>query len=157
MTTDQFLEGSLPPSEHGVSRASRLRILVVEDHADTAATMAELLRLLGHEVFVAGSGVEALPYAEKNSPDAVLLDIGLPGMSGWEIAQRIQAFPGGRRPLLVAITGYGQEADRERSRAAGIHFHLVKPVDPEELEQLLRRFHAILPRSPGPGNETGAS
>jgi CheY-like chemotaxis protein len=73
-------------------------------------------------------------------PDVVLLDIGLPGMDGWELARLIRTLPGLRRPLLVAITSYGQEADRERSRQAGIHVHFLKPVDPVELAQLLQRF-----------------
>src|SRR5262249_54582775 len=122
----------------------QLRILLVEDHADTAATMAELLRLHGYDVLVFGTGIEALRHAQANPPDVVLLDIGLPGMDGWELAQRLRALPGPRGPLLVAITGYGQEVDRERSRQAGIHLHLVKPVDPVDLEQVLQRFHELL-------------
>jgi CheY-like chemotaxis protein len=121
-----------------------LHLLLVEDDADTAASFALLLQLLGHEVQVARDGPEALLQAEDNPPDVVLLDIGLPGMDGWQVARRLHLIAGGRTPLLVAITGYGQEADRERSRQAGIHLHLLKPLDPSELEELLRRFQAIL-------------
>jgi CheY-like chemotaxis protein len=144
MTIDHASAGDLLPSDRGVASLCRLRILVVEDHQHTAATLAELLRLYGHEVLVASAGVEALHQAKLSPPDVVLLDIGLPGMDGWELTQRIQELPGCDRLLLVALTGYGQEADRERSRQAGIHLHLLKPVEPAALEQLLERFQTIL-------------
>jgi CheY-like chemotaxis protein len=143
MSTEHPPEGS-PPPDRSSSRPKQLRILVVEDHADTAASLAELLRLYGHEIRVAGNGAEALCQVESSPPDVVLLDIGLPGMDGWEVARRLRLSPGGRMPLLMAITGYGQEADRERSRRAGSHLHLLKPVDSVESQQLLRRFQATL-------------
>jgi CheY-like chemotaxis protein len=144
MTTDPSPESFLPPRDQSSSGLRALRILAVEDHADTAASLAELLRLYGHEIVVAGDGAEAIHQAEMNPPDVVLLDIGLPGMDGWEVARRLQQLPAARKPLLVAMTGYGQEADREHSRQAGIHLHLLKPLDPAELERLLRRFQIIL-------------
>ena len=122
---------------------SKLRVLVVEDHADTAESVAVLLRLHGHEVDVAPDGPTALRIAAQNPPDVALLDIGLPGMDGFEVARRLQERPG-KKPLLVAVTGYGQEEDRRRSEQAGIDLHLLKPVDPEELKQLLARFKTII-------------
>jgi CheY-like chemotaxis protein len=123
---------------------SKLRVLVVEDHADSAATLAVLLRLHGHEVDVAPDGPTALRIAAQNPPDVALLDIGLPGMDGFEVARRLQEQAAGKMPLLVAVTGYGQEEHRRRSKQAGIDLHLLKPVDPEELKKLLARFKTII-------------
>jgi CheY-like chemotaxis protein len=123
---------------------SKLRVLVVEDHADSAETLAVLLRLHGHEVDVAPDGPTALRIAAQNPPDVALLDIGLPGMDGFEVARRLQEQVAGKMPLLVAVTGYGQEEHRRRSKQAGIDLHLLKPVDPEELKQLLARFKTII-------------
>jgi CheY-like chemotaxis protein len=112
------------------------RALVVDDNEDTAESLALLLRLWGHTVFVAHDGPEALEVARVHQPEVVLLDLGLPGMDGYEVARRL----GGsdpRRPLLWAMTGYAQEEDRRRSKEAGFDQHLVKPVDPDALEMLL--------------------
>jgi PAS domain S-box-containing protein len=117
--------------------AGSLRVLVVDDNRDSAETMALLLRLWGHEAQPAESGPAALSLAENFRPHAVLLDIGLPGMDGYAVAQRLRALPGLDRPLLVAMTGYGQEHDRRRSREAGFDHHLVKPVEPDILRRLL--------------------
>src|SRR6516162_6114764 len=103
---------------------SKLRVLVVEDHADTAASMAVLLRIRGHEVEVAPDGPSALRIAADRPPDVALLDIGLPGLSGWHVARRLRERAPGKTPLLIAVTGYGREADRRRSLEAGIHLHL---------------------------------
>jgi CheY-like chemotaxis protein len=116
-----------------------LRILLVEDHADTAASWALLLRLAGHAVEVVSDGITALQTALANTPDVLLLDIGLPGMDGWQVATRLTEQLKRDRPLLVAMTGHGQAEDQRRSDAAGIHLHLVKPVDPQWLQSLLRR------------------
>jgi CheY-like chemotaxis protein len=123
---------------------SKLRVLVVEDHADTAESVAVLLRLHGHEVDVAPDGPAALRIAAQNPPDVALLDIGLPGMNGFEVARRLQEQPAGKKPLLVAVTGYGREEDRRRSEQAGIDLHLLKPVDPEQLKKLLARFKTLI-------------
>ena len=141
MGMDWTLEGSACPPESG---KAGLRILVVEDHEDTAATLALLLRMEGHEVQVAPDGPAALEAVQFASPDVVLLDIGLPGMSGWEVARWVTGQPAEKRPLLVAITGYGREEDRRRSAEAGIDHHLLKPVDPAELLGLLRRFYQVV-------------
>ncbi|HET7810925.1 MAG TPA: ATP-binding protein [Steroidobacteraceae bacterium] len=113
------------------------RILVVDDNEDAANTLAMILKMEGHEVDTAYSGAEALEHIADFSPRVVLLDIGLPGLDGFEIARRIRSRPGGRDIRLVAITGYGQEADRVRTREAGFTDHLVKPVDFGSLERVL--------------------
>lgn len=122
----------------------RMRVLVVEDNAKAADGLARLLRQAGHEVEVAADGPAAVSAAENNHPDVVLLDIGLPGPCGWEVAEMLHALPADKRPLLVAVTGYGDEEDRRRSREVGIDLHLTKPVDPDQLQQLLGRFRSFV-------------
>jgi CheY-like chemotaxis protein len=122
---------------------STFRILLVEDHADTADSMAMILRLYGHDVVVARDGLTALQIADDNSPDVVLLDIALPNMDGWRVARELRQPSAKKRQLLVAITGYGDKAARLRSYEAGIDLHLVKPVDGEELQKLLASYHRI--------------
>jgi CheY-like chemotaxis protein len=117
--------------------ANRRRILVVDDNTDAAASLSELLELTGHVVHTVHDGPAALEAAMRLKPDAVLLDIGLPGMSGYDIAREIRGQPWGRDVLLVALTGWGQAKDRIRSREAGFDRHLVKPIDFAELEELL--------------------
>jgi CheY-like chemotaxis protein len=117
-------------------------MLVVDDNADTADSLAMLLRLHGHEVQVAYNGPAALQAAEAGPFDVILLDIGLPRMDGYEVARRLRARADGARPVLVAITGYAYEADRRRSQEAGFDHHLVKPVGPDRLEELLRTLTA---------------
>jgi signal transduction histidine kinase/integral membrane sensor domain MASE1/CheY-like chemotaxis protein len=118
-------------------RPSGRRILVVEDNADVAETLALLLREWGHQTLVAHDGHAALEAADRHRPDVVLLDIGLPGMDGYEVARRLRQEYGLSSALLIAVTGYGQEEDRRRSREASIDHHLVKPVDPALLARLL--------------------
>jgi two-component system, OmpR family, response regulator len=102
--------------------------------------MSLVLRHHGHDVRIARDGTQAIAAAQAAPPDVVLLDIGLPGMNGYDLARQLQVGSAGRTPLLVAVTGYGQEKDRLRSAEAGIHLHLVKPVDPKELEAALRSW-----------------
>ncbi len=132
--------------EHRQWRA--LRVLVVEDHEDTAATLAMLLRLYGYEVEVAVDGPTALQVVQLSRPDVVLLDIGLPRMNGWLVAKKIQEQCTGKRPFLVAFTGFGMEADQLRSQEAGIDLHLMKPVDGDVLDSVLKRFQAVIMPSP---------
>ncbi|MFL5243961.1 MAG: response regulator [Gemmataceae bacterium] len=120
-----------------MTEVSPLRVLVVDDARDTADTLAYLVRLWGHEVRVAYDGFAALGEALEYGPDIVLMDIGMPGMDGWEAVSRLRQQEGCRRALCVAVTAYGKEEDRSRSRQAGFDYHLVKPLDPEVLEQLL--------------------
>ena len=114
------------------------RILVVDDNKDAAASLGTLLRKLGHDVQTATNGVAALEAMPLFRPSFVLLDLGMPGMSGFEVAQRARQLPECRDAVLIALTGWGQEEDRQRSREAGFDHHLVKPVDLDELGSLLQ-------------------
>ena len=118
--------------------AKGLRILIVDDNRDAAGMLAMLLQFSGHETHMAHDGVEAVEATTKLQPDVILLDIGLPRLNGYEAARKIreqQEQPG--RPLLVALTGWGQDEDRRRSEEAGFDAHLVKPVDEAALGKLL--------------------
>jgi PAS domain S-box-containing protein len=121
----------LPPAS--VAR----RVLVVDDNVDAAESMATLLRLWGHQVRLAHNGPEALQAAGQCQPEVVVLDIGLPGMNGYEVARFLRQDPRFGQPLLVAVTGYGEEEDQRRSTEAGFDRHLVKPVAPEALRQVV--------------------
>ncbi len=114
-----------------------LRILVVDDSVDAAETLAMLLQLSGHEVRTAHDGLAAIGAAIEFLPNVVLLDIGLPGMNGFEVAKRLRQEPAFANPLLVAMTGYGEALARQRSKEAGFDHHLVKPVDFEKVEAIL--------------------
>jgi signal transduction histidine kinase/ActR/RegA family two-component response regulator len=118
------------------ARVSR-RIVVVDDDVDTAETLSMLLELLGDQVTIANEGLAALATVERVKPSVVLLDIGMPRMDGYEVARRLRQLPGGAQLSLIALTGWGQRDDRERSRAAGFDHHLVKPVALDTLEGLL--------------------
>jgi CheY-like chemotaxis protein/two-component sensor histidine kinase len=115
----------------------RLKVVVIEDNRDAADSLQLLLGLLGHEVRVAYSGPEGLQAASEVCPDVVLSDIGLPGLDGYGVAAALRRQPATAQARLIAVTGYGAEEDRRRSREAGFDFHLVKPVEPEELLRLL--------------------
>lgn len=116
-----------------------MRVLIVEDYPDSAEALAHIVRLWGHEARVAVDGFGALETAAGFDPDVILLDIGLPGIDGFEVARRLRADERHARTLIVAVTGYNEPADRERSRLAGIDHHLRKPVDITTLELLLVR------------------
>jgi DNA-binding response OmpR family regulator len=135
----------------GMRDTPPLSVLVVDDQDDTAQSTAQLLTLYGHDVRVAPHGTDALREVDARTPDVVLLDIGLPGMSGWEVAARVRARARGKQPVVVAVTGYGSEADRWRSADAGVDLHLVKPADPVALIGLLDRVRGLLAPSPGAG------
>jgi PAS domain S-box-containing protein len=113
------------------------RLLVVDDNREHADTLALYLGFAGHHVRVAYNGLDAVAVAAESAPDAVLMDLGMPGLDGYEAARRIRAQPGGAARVLVAVTGWGQADDRRRSRAAGFDAHLVKPVDPPALLALV--------------------
>jgi len=118
--------------------------MVVEDDEDSADSLAMLLRLNGHDVLLATDALSAVEAARAHDLDVVLLDIGLPGTDGLHVARWFEDHPAAKKPLLVAITGYGMDEDRVRSRKAGIDLHLVKPVDPRQLMALLKRFCQII-------------
>lgn len=122
--------------DRGAAAAKR-RLLVVDDNKDAAESMSMLLEMWGHEVAFAYDGPSALQTAKQWQPEAVFLDIGLPGMDGYEVAERLRELPQARDVVLIAITGYGQEDDRLRSQRAGIDHHLVKPVAPDALRNLI--------------------
>jgi CheY-like chemotaxis protein len=119
--------------------ASIRRVLVVDDNVDAAGMLRALLEGLGHEVEAVHSGIEALAAAERFKPDVVLLDLGMPGMSGHEVARELRRRWTGAEPLIVAVTGWGKPEDRARARDAGVDVHLVKPVEEEELREVLGR------------------
>jgi CheY-like chemotaxis protein len=115
------------------------RVLVVDDNEDSATSLAAMFEILGHEARVAFDGVAAVETAESFKPDIVLLDIELPRLNGLAAARKIREQCWGQGILLVAVTGRGDEQDRRQSVAAGFDLHLVKPVDPEALENVLAR------------------
>jgi PAS domain S-box-containing protein len=123
--------------QHQEPLSSGKRLLVVDDNQDAALSLATLMRLQGHEVRVAHDGTSALEVATSYRPDMVLLDIGMPGMDGYEVARRMRQLPGLQKIVLAALTGWGQHKDRRRTAEAGFDYHLVKPVEPKCLESLL--------------------
>ncbi len=128
-----------PPSSRPPASAEGLRILVVDDNVDTVQGMAKLLGLLGHEVRVAHTGPEGVEAARKHRPEVVLLDIGLPGMDGYQVAGALRRADSSRDALIIGVSGYGQDQDRRRSQEAGFDHHLIKPVDFDLLLTLLTR------------------
>jgi signal transduction histidine kinase/CheY-like chemotaxis protein len=126
-----------PEVRRSVQPLPARRILIVDDSRDGGESLSVLLRVLGADVSLVHSGRAALQAVESFRPDVVLLDIGMPGMDGYEVARRIRANPLNRGMMLIALTGWGQEEDRQRSAAAGFNHHLVKPADIDQLRQLL--------------------
>ena len=122
----------------------RMRVLIVDDNLDAAESLATILRLQGLDVTSASDGYEALRMAESARPDVVILDIGLPGLDGYEVARRIRQQPWGAGMLLVAVSGWGQPEDKRRSAEAGVSHHLVKPVNPFDIEQLIAEHGASI-------------
>jgi CheY-like chemotaxis protein len=119
-----------------------LRILVVDDNTDAAESLRMLLSVFGHQVEIAHDGQRALATAQTQKPQLVFLDIGLPGMDGYEVARRLRSDAGLADSKLIALSGYGTEADQKRSREAGFNRHLVKPVDPGELPAIIAQVTA---------------
>ncbi|HEY6100201.1 MAG TPA: response regulator, partial [Anaeromyxobacter sp.] len=143
--------GAVPEPPRAPRRSDgdmRLRVLVVEDHPDVAATMADALELLGYSVRLARDAEEGMRACLESPPDVALLDIGLPGRSGYDLAREIRARLPHEAIGLVAVTGYGQEEDRRRAREAGIDHHLVKPVELDELKAVIERLAFQEPVSP---------
>jgi PAS domain S-box-containing protein len=114
-----------------------MRVAVVDDNKDGAESLAALLRLQGHEVAVAHNGFDALQVADALRPDVMVLDIGLPGLDGYEVARHIRQQPWSSHVLLIAVSGWGQENDKRRSADVGIDYHLVKPVNPADLDRMM--------------------
>lgn len=125
--------------ESAALAAEGRRVLVVDDNVDAADLMCMLLNLSGHETCTAYGGAEALKLASAFCPQVIFLDIGLPGMNGYEVARRLRASPASKAALLVAVTGWGGEEDRRKSKAAGFDLHLTKPVDPAAIDEIMAR------------------
>jgi CheY-like chemotaxis protein len=126
-----------PVADAGPAASRPLRVLVVDDNTDTVLTFAILLKASGHDVRTAHDGPSGVEAALAYRPDVALLDIGLPGLNGYEVAKRIRQEPTLQNAVLVALTGYGQETDREISRQAGFNHHMVKPANFDKLQQIL--------------------
>lgn len=134
-----------PEAERAAQDATGRRVLVVDDNVDACTMLAHFLRYQGYAVQTAYTGPAALQTAETWRPDVVLLDIGLPGLDGYEVARRVRAQPALAKMKLVAITGYGQESDVQLAREAGFDSHLTKPVDPMDVQKLLATWNAPKP------------
>jgi CheY-like chemotaxis protein len=139
LPTARTIADDEPPvvAREELRRQSCARVVVVEDNADAAESLLMLLELLGHRVRVFHDGLSALEAVRTDAPDVMLVDIGLPGMDGYEVARRAREEPGLRKAVLVALTGYGRDDDRNRAIAAGFDYHLAKPIDVGELQLLI--------------------
>jgi CheY-like chemotaxis protein len=132
-----LVEGPTNPFETKTTVPAALRVLVVDDNQDSADTMAELLSAVGAKVEVAYDGDSALQVLRSHRPSVVLLDLGMPGLDGHEVARRMRQDPEFRDVTLIALTGWGQEENRRRTKEAGFDHHLVKPVEFAKLQALL--------------------
>ena len=139
---DELLARQAPrdePPRKGAGRDMPRRIVVIDDNADAADSMAMLLRLKGHEVHVAYDGLAGVSTALDTKSDCVIVDIGLPGIDGFEVARRLRSHDADHTFTLIALTGYGQVEDKEKSEAAGFDHYVVKPVAQGDLEELIQR------------------
>lgn len=119
-----------------------MKVLVADDNRDAALSLGVLLELSDHEVLIAHDGEDALKIARQAMPDAMILDIGMPRLTGDQVARAVRSEPWGQRVFLVAVTGWGEPEDKERASAAGFDHHLTKPIDVEVMEKLLGDFAA---------------
>jgi len=142
MLADNQMADARSPDPAMKPPARSFRILVVDDNQDSALSMAMMLSIMGHDTRTAHDGESAVTTAESFLPDVVLLDIGLPKLNGYEVAQRIRQQPWGESMYLIAVTGWGQDEDRQRSAEVGLNVHMVKPVEPATLEKLLAELHS---------------
>jgi two-component system CheB/CheR fusion protein len=124
--------------------AAGLRILVVEDYLDSARSMAIMLGMFGHEVEIALDGRNALASARRTEPDVVVLDLGLPDMDGWEVAEALGKHATQKKPFIIVVSAHGGPEHVRRSREVGVDLHLVKPIDPQYLEGVLKRFQQVI-------------
>src|SRR6185369_12645763 len=127
----------MPVADNGSAAAGDRRVLIVDDNQDSADSLSMLLEITGNKTFQAHDGVEALEAVEKYRPEVILLDIGLPKLDGHEVCRRVREKPWGRDIVIIALTGWGQDDDRRKSEEAGFNGHLVKPVDYDQLLELL--------------------
>jgi CheY-like chemotaxis protein len=137
----------VPLTDASAPRGTARRILIADDNRDGAESLGLLLQMECHEVHLAHDGAAALEMARRLKPEFALLDIGMPGLTGYEVAARIRAEDWGRQMTLIAVTGWGQESDRQKARLAGFDHHLTKPIDLTELVRLFAgtrgQFHAV--------------
>lgn len=138
------------PFASNLSPQRVLRILVAEDNEDAAATQEALLKMLGHEVWVASTGPAAIEAARRHLPDVLVCDIGLPGLSGYEVAKAVRSEPACRGMTMIAVTGYGDEHSRADAIAAGFDLHFSKGGNPLEM---LRELEGVANRGPAQGNQ----
>jgi signal transduction histidine kinase len=149
MTVAPTREPAAATPAPGADEESALRILVVDDNQDSACSMTLLLELQGHQVHVAHAGHAALRLAGECAPDVILLDIGMPGMNGYEVAKQLRSQPAFADTLLIAVTGYGRASDVKQTESAGFDHHLVKPIDYDKLQSLLAaRASRAAPQAP---------
>jgi CheY-like chemotaxis protein len=131
-----------PVSHNESAESTRHCILVVDDNHDATVSLALLLKMSGHEVHTAGDGEEAIERAQQVHPNIIFMDLGMPRMDGLEAARHIRALPQGHRINIIALTGWAQESDHERTHGAGMDFHLVKPISSEALHNVLNQVNA---------------
>jgi two-component system CheB/CheR fusion protein len=137
-----------PVAPDSLPQSSALKVLIVEDNADAAESLRVLLDLFGHRVIAVNSGFAAIEAAHGDLPDVMLIDIGLPGMDGYEVARRLRRDPLFKSVVLVALTGYGREEDKRQALAAGFDHHLIKPVNAEALRRFLSQLGTDEPAKP---------
>jgi CheY-like chemotaxis protein len=142
LAKNQMADVNIETAPSVTTTPPHFRILVVDDNHDSALSLAMMLSIMGHETRTAHDGESAVATAESFLPDVVLLDIGLPKLNGYEVAQRIRENTWGQSMFLIAVTGWGQEEDRQRSSEVGLNVHMVKPVEPAALERLLSELRS---------------
>ncbi len=142
LANNQMADVNIDTAPAVTTTPQHFRILVVDDNHDSALSLAMMLSIMGHETRTAHDGESAVATAESFLPDVVLLDIGLPKLNGYEVAQRIRQNAWGQSMFLIAVTGWGQEEDRQRSSEVGLNVHMVKPVEPAALERLLSELRS---------------
>jgi CheY-like chemotaxis protein len=128
--------------EEDVDVSAKQRIVIADDHLDSLSSLAMMLKIGGNDVRTARHGIEAIEVAAAFQPAVILLDIGMPELNGYETCRRIRKEPWGSEIIMIALTGWGQEEDKRKSKEAGFDYHLVKPVDPDVLEKLLTTLPA---------------
>jgi CheY-like chemotaxis protein len=142
LANNQMADVNIDTAHSVNTTPQHFRILVVDDNHDSALSLAMMLSIMGHETRTAHDGESAVVTAESFLPEVVLLDIGLPKLNGYEVAQRIRESEWGQSMFLIAVTGWGQEEDRQRSSEVGLNVHMVKPVEPAALERLLSELRS---------------
>jgi len=139
-----------PAAAAPTGTAGAMRLVIADDNVDFAESLQAILEMQGHQVVVVGDGNAALEAVRMHRPDAAVLDIGMPGLNGYEVARRLRADPGSAALTLIAVTGWGQAADKKAAADAGFDRHLVKPLDPEELLDVIAD---VAPRGAAPDSD----